>query len=302
MKYWHQPREQSDDLPRPIELPVLRPDSHRNTDADAPMPSDQGFLRQLGRVWIRRAMLLCAIVAIATALSVPLLSLLRVQGVYAVGASHYDEQDILDMAEIAVGDELLLTTPQEIEQRLLQNMPYLATVSVERTLRGQVTILVTERAPYLVLEMGEGQAALLDEHMKILEIGQADALDTTLCQVAFDLFPQDNEQPMTPGSTYQGNPGAIGKVTEVLDAARSLCPDAPPARLDMSDPYNVALTLSDGTVIAMHECTAPERQLRTAMGAIRTYRDFHGHVDGVLRVDVDDFFRVSLRPLASGNQ
>ena len=302
MKNWRQPREQSDDLPRPVELPVPRPNAHRNADADAPMPSDQGFLRQLGRVWIRRAMLLCAIVAIATAVSVPLLSLLRVQAVYAVGASHYDEQDILDMAGIAVGDEMLLTSPQEIEQRLLQNMPYLATVSIERTLRGQVTIIVTERTPYLVLEMGQGQAALLDEHMKILEIGPADAMDTTLCRVAFELFSQGSEQPMAPGSTYQGNPKAIGKATEIINAAHSLCPDAPPARLDMSDPYDVALTLSDGTVIAMHECTAPKRQLRTAMDAVRAYRDFHGHVGGTLRVDVDDFFRVSLRPLTAQSQ
>ncbi len=302
MKNWHQPREQSDDLPRPVELPVPRPDTNRDAKTNAPMPSEQGFLRQLGRVWIRRAMLLCAMLAIATAVSVPLLSLLRVQGVYAVGASHYDEQSILDMAGIAVGDELLSTTPQEIEQRLLQHMPYLATVRVERTLRGQVTILVTERVPYLVLEMGQGQAALLDKHMRILDIGRTDTMDQSLCQAVFALFPQGTEQPMTPGSTYQGNPKAIGKVIEILDTALSLSPDAPPTRLDMSDPYDVMLTLADGTVIAMHECTAPKRQLRTAMDAIRTYRDFHSYVDGALRADVDDFFRVTLRPLAPGSQ
>ena len=304
MKNWHQPREQSDDLPHPVELPVLRPDSHRNTKTDAPQPSDQSFLRQLGRVWIRRAMLLCAICAIALAVAVPLLSLLRVQGVYAVGASHYDEQAILDMAGIAVGDELLSTAPDAIEQHLLQNMPYLATVSVERTLRGQVTIVVTERTPLFALEMGEGQVALLDENMRILEIGQADTMNTILCQVRLELFSKgtEQEQQMTPGSTYQGNPKAIGKVTEILDAALFLCAETPLVCLDMRDPYDVMLTLSDGTVIALHECTSPQRQLRTAMDAIRTYRDFHGHVDGALRVDVDDFFRVSLRPLASASQ
>lgn len=302
MKNWHQPREQSDDLPHPVELPVLRPDSHRNTKTDAPQPSDQSFLRQLGRVWIRRAMLLCAICAIALAVAVPLLSLLRVQGVYAVGASHYDEQAILDMAGIAVGDELLSTAPDAIEQHLLQNMPYLATVSVERTLRGQVTIVVTERTPRFALEMGEGQVALLDEHMRVLELGQRDVIGMSLCQVAFELFPRDDEQPMTPGSTYQSNLKAIDKVIEMLDAAVSLCPETPAVRLDMSDPYNVLLTLSDGTLIALHECTSPQRQLRTAMDAIETYRDFHGHVDETLRVDVDDFFRVSLRPLPPAGQ
>jgi len=228
--------------------------------------------------------------------------LLRVQGVYAVGASHYDEQAILDMAGIAVGDELLSTAPDETEQRLLRNMPYLATVSVERTLRGQVTIVVTERTPLFALEMGDGQVALLDEHMRVLELGQRDVIGMSLCQVAFELFPRDDEQTMTPGDTYRGNPTAVGKVSAILEAALSLCPETPPVRLDMNDPYNVQLTLSDGTVIALHECTSPQRQLRTAMDAIETYRDFHGHVDETLRVDVDDFFRVSLRPLPPAGQ
>jgi hypothetical protein len=304
MKDQRQPREQTGDFLRPMELPVPHLDPQRCTVSDVPMPSEQGFLRQLGRVWIRRAMLLCAVCAIALAVTVPLLSLLRVQGIYAVGASYYDEQAILDMAGIAVGDELLSTAADEIEQRLLQNMPYLATVSVERTLRGHVTIVVTERTPYLVLEMEQGQAALLDENMRILEIGQADTMNTSLCQVRLELFSQgtEQEQQMTPGSTYQGNPKAIGKVTEILEAALFLCAETPLVCMDMRDPYDVMLTLSDGTVIALHECTSPQRQLRTAMDAIRTYRDFHGHVDGALRVDVDDFFRVSLRPLASASQ
>lgn len=302
MKDQRQPREQTGDFLRPMELPVLHLDPQRCTVSDVPMPSEQGFLRQLGRVWIRRAMLLCAICAIALAVAVPLLSLLRVQGVYAVGASHYDEQAILDMAGIAVGDELLSTAPDAIEQHLLQNMPYLATVSVERTLRGQVTIVVTERTPLFALEMGEGQVALLDEHMRVLEIGQDSVIGTSLCRVTFELFPRDDEQTMTPGDTYRGNPTAVGKVSAILEAALSLCPETPPVRLDMNDPYNVQLTLSDGTVIALHECTSPQRQLRTAMDAIETYRDFHGHVDETLRVDVDDFFRVSLRPLPPAGQ
>ncbi|MBE6620808.1 MAG: FtsQ-type POTRA domain-containing protein [Ruminococcaceae bacterium] len=302
MKDQRQPSERSEELSRSEELPVLRSDSHRHAQSDAPWTSEQGFLRQLGRVWIRRAMLLCAVCAIALAAAVPLLLLLRVQGVYAVGASHYDEQAILDMAGIAVGDELLSTAPDETEQRLLRNMPYLATVSVERTLRGQVTIVVTERTPLFALEMGDGQVALLDEHMRVLELGQRDVIGMSLCQVAFELFPRDDEQTMTPGDTYRGNPTAVGKVSAILEAALSLCPETPPVRLDMNDPYNVQLTLSDGTVIALHECTSPQRQLRTAMDAIETYRDFHGHVDETLRVDVDDFFRVSLRPLPPAGQ
>ena len=282
-----------------MDLPALRKRS-RQAVPDAPALTEQGFLRQLSRVWIRRAMLLCAICAIALASAVPLLSLLKVQSVSAEGASHYEEAAILQAAGVFVGDDLVSTSPSDIEARLLDAMPYLATVRVEQTLRGRVIISVTERTPLFALRLGDGRVALLDDDMKILELGREGEIGAFLCQVSFALLLEDEED-LTPGKMYRGNPDATDKVTLLLDACSMICPDTPATRLDMSDPYNVTLTLSDGTVVAMHECKDPTRQLRTAMDALMAYRELHGAMAEVIRVDVDDVFRVSLRPVASQN-
>ena len=282
---------------RAPELPVLRPKSRKTPPSDAPVPSDQGFLRQLGRVWIRRAMLLCAVLAITTAAAVPLLALLRVKEVAIVGAVYYDTADLLEITGISMGDELLITDPEEIETRMLAGMPYLSSVQVERGLNGRVIITVSERTPYVALDIGKEKVALLDEQMKVLEIVPAGEQDAALCRVTFTLFADGSAKDLIPGDTYGGNPTAIEKVKALLAACRTICPDTAPVLVDMSDPYSTTLALTDGTIVAMHECKDPERQLRVAMEAVRTYRDFHGYPEGALRVDVDDFFRVSLRPI-----
>ena len=284
------------------ELPVLRPEGRKAPPSDAPVPSEEGFLRQLGRVWIRRARLLCAVLAVALAAAVPLLSLLRVREVAVVGATYYDTADLLAIADVSLGDELLITAPDEIEARMLASLPYLASARVERDLSGRVIITVTERTPYVALDIGKGNVALLDEQMKILEIVPAGAQDAALCRVAFALFTGGKAEELIPGDVYGGNPTAIEKVKALLAACRTICSDTTPVLVDMSDPYSTMLTLSDGTVVALHECKDPERQLRVATEAIRTYRDFHGYLEGAVRVDVDDFFRVSLRPIGQDDR
>lgn len=283
-------------------LPVLRPESRKTPPSDAPVPSEEGFLRQLGRVWIRRAMLLCAVLAIAAAAAVPLLSLLQVREVTIVGAAHYDTADLLAIADISVGDELLITDPEEIETRMLAGMPYLFSVQVERGLNGRVIITVSERTPYVALDIGKEKVALLDEQMKVLVIVPAGEQDAALCRVTFTLFADGSAKDLIPGDTYGGNPTAIEKVKALLAACRTVCPDTNPVSVDMSDPYSTTLTLSDGTIVALHECKDPERQLRVATEAIQTYRNFHGYLEGAFRVDVDDFFRVSLRPIGYQDQ
>jgi hypothetical protein len=69
----------------------------------------------------------------------------------------------------------------------------------------------------------------------------------------------------------------------------------------MSNRYAIILHLSDGTTIALHECTMPTEQLRAALGALQAYRQQYGE-PGPMAVDVDDFSRVSLRPMPPNGQ
>lgn len=287
--------------------PPLRDPS---SGGDAPMPSDEGYARQFFRVWTRRLMLLCALGAVLLSAAVPLLSLLRVSEITLEGEQHYLSDTLLATAAVSVGDELLALSPSEIEQTLLKSHPYLATAKVSRSLSGRVHIHVTERKARWALYLSEEGVALLDESMQVLELTLSEG---DLCLVKWELFvssdedtkEQENseqkEQIVTPGMPYRGNPEAIEKLAAIYGAMQSLGFDEVPELVDMSDRFAVTLHLTDGTAIALHECHAPTEQIRAALGALQAYRQQYGE-SGPMLVDVDDFSRVSLRPIPKSGQ
>ena len=284
-------------------VPVSAHDQGRQAVKDAPLPSDERFIRQFLRVWTRRLMLLCAVLAIGLWAAVPLLSMVRIKQISFSGQAHYDAQTLMEGMGVAVGDELLACSPGAIQAALLEGYPYLETVSVDRTLLGSVNISVTERVPRWALVISQERVALVDASMRVLEIRPTDELDGTLCAVAFELFPPTDEQEepeakeITPGKTYDGNQAAINKLSAIAQAMQETELAALAARLDMSDPYAVTLTLTDGTILMLHECLKPTEQLRAAQSALQAYRVQNGG-EGALRVDVDDFSRVTIRPMS----
>ena len=282
----------------------------RTIDVQAPLPSDESFVRQFLRVWTRRLMLLCAVGAICLAAAVPLLSMVKVKQIDVSGYAHYDAKTLADGTGVAVGDELLSCSPGAIQAALLQGYPYLASVSVDRALSGKISIVVTERTPLWALAVSEDQVALLDDTMWVLEICPKNTMSDALCLVEFELFPpteesegeeQENEQEdeppkeVTVGQTYDGNKPAIAKLNAIAEAMRGVALFDGVEHIDMSDPYAVTVTLSDGTVLLLHEALKPEEQLRAAKSAMEAYRAQSGDI-GPLRVDVDDFSRVNIRP------
>lgn len=267
---------------------------------EVPMPSGDGFARQFFRAWTRYLMLLCAILAICLTVSVPLLSRVRVRSVEVTGQGYYSEEVLSLATEIKIGDELLAISPGKIQRQLLEQYPYLSSVRVERTLSGRIHIAVTERTPAWAFYLSEERVALLDENMWVLEVLSPDKA-LGLCTVKMELFTQtagaEQENPaLEPGTTYNGNPSAVSKLAALSEAIDGLHLTEPPCLIDMSDLYAVRVCLGDGTEIALHECRLPNEQLRAGIGALQAYRAQHQN-DAPMLVDVDDFSRVTLRPV-----
>ncbi|MBR2621856.1 MAG: FtsQ-type POTRA domain-containing protein [Clostridia bacterium] len=289
-----------------IALASTQEQERRHTPGvQAPIPSDERFVRQFLRVWTRRLMVLCALGAICLAAAVPLLSLLKVKQISISGQVYYDVQTILEGAGVGVGDELLSCSPGEIRTSLLQKYPYLSTVSVDRTVFGVINISITERTPVWALVLSEDGVALLDASMRVLEIRPKSELDETVCEIECELFlqsdntEQDNAQPqeIRVGQTYDGNAVAIAKLSALAQAMQTTVFAHPATRIDMSDPYDVKMILKDGTVLMLHECLKPAEQLKEAQFAMQAYYAQSG-VTGPLRVEVDDSIRTNIRPLS----
>lgn len=273
------------------------------SDSDAPKTSEEGFARQFFRVWTRRLMLFCGVCAVCLSAAVPALSTMKVEEITLDGHAHYEAETLLAGTGLSVGDELLAWSPREIEQSLLATYPYLETARVTRGVSGRVHVHVTERTPQWALYVSEESLAWVDASMQVLELAPTRG---ELCLVKCELFCADQngqaaDESISPGTAYRGNVWAIEKLSDIHEALLSLGYDTPPDSIDMSDRYAVTLYLADGTTVALHECRAPAEQVRAALGGLQAYRQQYGE-SGPMLVEVDDFSRVSLRPLPQNGQ
>ncbi len=265
-----------------------------------PIPSGEAFARRYLRIWTRRLMIFCLVLILCCVAALPLLSRLRVKRVIVEGCAHYNTQYLTEQSGVSVGDELLLCEPGDIQAGLIARCPYLRSVSVERKLTGDLYISVTERRPCFALTISPHEVALLDETMQVLEVCPSDDYDRSLSAVQMELFPGADGQAIEAGKRYAGNASALEKLTLLFEALSDY-PEISIHSFDLINLYAVSLTLTDGTVFALHDLSSPEKQLRTAVGALGAYRQKTGETAPVM-VDVDEFCNVFVGALAPNGE
>ncbi|MGV9310912.1 cell division protein FtsQ/DivIB [Streptomyces sp. NPDC003691] len=86
----------------------------------------------------------------------------RVREVTASGTRVLTPQQVVDAAEVTMGEPLVSVGTGEVEERLRKALPRIGSVEVSRSWPGGITLEVTERRPVLVLEQG-GRFTEVDE-------------------------------------------------------------------------------------------------------------------------------------------
>lgn len=92
----------------------------------------------------------------------------RARGVRVTGNAIVPAAEILAQARVDRRHNLWLENAGAMARRI-ERIPYILTAHVHRTLPASVTIAVTERRPFAVVESG-GQSALVDSTLRVLEI------------------------------------------------------------------------------------------------------------------------------------
>ena len=267
-----------------------------------PIPSDAAFARRYLRVLTRRLMVVCTLLIALCLSALPILSGRQVKQITLEGCSYYDSRYLIDQSGVAVGDKLFTCSPGDVQAKLLDACPYLASVSVDRKWNGTIAISVRERTPRWALVISSEKIALLDETMRVLEICSAADLKPGLCIISFELFPSggEGEDKLAVGTTYEGNPAALRQLTLIAEVVSSTR-ETDLVQLDMTDPYDVRLTFADGDVYALGGCPSPREQIFKAQDSERAYRKQTGEM-GPLRVEVDDFLHVIIRPIPQNSE
>jgi hypothetical protein len=166
---------------------------------------------------------------------------------------------------------------------------------------------VTECEPRYALLLEDGRMALMDETRYVAEVRGGGELPEGPCAVRLPLPPLTQEQedgeielldqvPVA-GAYIQGSNAELALLDVLGQALEAVPLTSDTALIDLSDRYDVRLTLTDGTTVALHSAPQPERALRAVAASREVYLATHAAIPetSALALDVDESCRVSLR-------
>jgi cell division protein FtsQ len=117
---------------------------------------------------------LISVLAICAVIVVALTLFFRVDTITVTGENHYAQDEIIQATGLRMGDNLFLLNKYAIAQELLEKLPYIAQVRINRVLPDTLAIEVTEReAAAAVIQ--DGSAWLINSEGKIVEQRAASA-------------------------------------------------------------------------------------------------------------------------------
>jgi cell division protein FtsQ len=93
----------------------------------------------------------------------------RVNTVTVTGCARYSEEEVLDVAGIQTGDNLVALPKNKIASRILNQLPYVRSVSIRRVLPDGVTIAVTEHEAAAAVSDGSSWWYIAAQKGKLLE-------------------------------------------------------------------------------------------------------------------------------------
>ena len=267
-------------------------------------PSQVRLSRRIRLKLAKHAIIACLALSLLCVIAVPVLSSVKIKHIRVEGAVHYSVSDIVLATGVSVGDELFKHDLKEIEARLLNGNPYLLSVRVRRSGAG-LSILLTESTPRWALALSDGRVALMDGNGYICDVReQSDipqglsALHMPLPMLASEEQEGElQEQIVRAGAYIKGSSPTLTLFARLTLALEGVSLPSPLCLVDLDDIYSVTLTLENGTRLLLHDCADPERQLDRAVAALESYSATHPDASEThdLAVDVDEYFRVSIR-------
>jgi cell division protein FtsQ len=109
------------------------------------------------------------VLLVAAAVVVACVVFFRVNTVTVTGVSRYTEQEVLDVAGIETGDNLVALSKNKIASRILNQLPYVRAVNIRRALPDGVVITVTEHEAAAAVSDGSFWWYIAAQKGKLLE-------------------------------------------------------------------------------------------------------------------------------------
>lgn len=93
----------------------------------------------------------------------------RIAHIDITGKTTYTKEEIISASGLEIGDQLYLFNPEKVEERIVENLPYIENAEITRKISGKITVEVKTTKAQYVIAYGEKYAVLSNDG-KILEI------------------------------------------------------------------------------------------------------------------------------------
>lgn len=87
----------------------------------------------------------------------------------AKAGKHYQPEQIIEAADVDVGDNMVATNWDRVKEKVEQKLPYVLSLEIKKTVSGKITFSVVDDTATLVFKTSKGYA-LADANCKVLEI------------------------------------------------------------------------------------------------------------------------------------
>ena len=179
------------------------------------------------------------------------------------GDTDYKLGELVSASGLRTGDRFYEVNEKEAEELLLRGCPYLKSVEVKKKFPNKVCFEVEERVLGWYIEIGEDYYAL-DYDMLVLP-----ELESAMC----DYLPEFG----------RGDEHLISETLKIVDAFRTHSIKDRLTYLDLSNRFEIKLTIDDAFEVKIGDMSNIETKLKTVLEVIETQLD-NGYVGGEINM------------------
>lgn len=180
---------------------------------------------------------LLAFVLICTAIALALTLFFRIRTIDVSGSQRYSAQEIIDAAEVQVGDNMFLMNKYRAAERIRAALPYIETVQFRRDMPDGLRIIVTECTdPAAIVQ--DGKAYLLCDTGTIVDDVAASAAKKRIQVKGLTLVEPVVGQP---AQAAEGQELALTQLLALMQALDERGMGGDVTLIDMSDPAQLTL-------------------------------------------------------------
>ena len=248
---------------------------------------------------IRKAMfsLFMLFIAIIVGFVLAVTVFFKIDTITAKGSGVYPQKIIIENSGVAVGDSLLLVSENSVSENLLENLPYVGSVTITRDLPSTLVINVVDTVASAAISNNRGSFILINDDGKVLNA------DSKIVTKGIPVVAGVEVESYKVGETITFKTEETGDILIQLLKASTKAGIIGMTEIDLTDVSAISMKYDNRIKILVGPAVKLETKILRAASAIDRENEINQYETGVLdlRTDPKVFFKAGLEETTEKN-